>query len=110
AGWPDLDSRSHRERGAEQFELLSEELRRCPRKLRSMDDWHAVLIELNEDRPATPEAMRVGYEEWTAKARAFLVERELVSFPDGEVCSVEPSPPFQRPVIAVASYQNPPAF
>ena len=106
----DLDARALRERGREQVELLSEELRRCARELRSTDDWHSVLIELNADRPATPEAMRVGYEEWTAKARAFLVERELVSFPDGEVCSVEPSPPFQRPVIAVASYQNPPAF
>jgi uncharacterized protein (DUF885 family) len=106
----DLDARALRERGREQVVQLTQELRRCARELRSTDDWHAVLIELNKDRPATPEAMRVGYEEWTAKARAFLVERELVSFPDGEFCSVEPSPPFQRPVIAVASYQNPPAF
>jgi uncharacterized protein (DUF885 family) len=106
----DLDARALRDRGRQHVAELSEELRRCAQELRSTDDWHAVLIELNADRPATPEAMRVGYEEWTAKARAFLVERELVTFPDGEFCSVEPSPPFQRPVIAVASYQNPPAF
>lgn len=106
----DLDARALRERGREQLAILSEELSRCARELRSTDDWHAVLIELNKDRPATPEAMRVGYEEWTAKARAFLVDRKLVSFAEGEYCSVEPSPPFQRPVIAVASYQNPPAF
>ena len=106
----DLDARALRERGREQVAELTEELRRCARELRSTEDWHAVLIELNKDRPETPEAMRVGYEEWTAKARAFLVERELVSFPEGEFCSVEPSPPFQRPVLAVASYQNPPAF
>jgi uncharacterized protein (DUF885 family) len=106
----DLDARALRERGREQVAELSEELRRCARELRSTDDWHAVLEELNKDRPQTPEDMRKGYEEWTAKAREYLVERELVTFPDGEFCSVEPSPPFQRPVIAVASYQNPPAF
>ena len=38
------------------------------------------------------------------------MERGLVSFPPDEVCSVEPSPPFQRPVLAVASYQDPPPF
>jgi uncharacterized protein (DUF885 family) len=106
----DLDARALRERGREQVAELSEELRQCARELRSTDDWHGVLEELNKDRPATPEDMRKGYEEWTAKARAYLVERDLVSFPDGEFCSVEPSPPFQRPVLAVASYQNPPAF
>ncbi len=104
------DARSLRELGREQIALLDGELRRCARELRGTDDWHAVLAELNKDRPATPEAMRVGYEEWTARARAFLVERGLVSFAEGEFCSVEPSPPFQRPVIAVASYENPPAF
>ena len=54
--------------------------------------------------------MRVGYEEWTARARAFLHERRLVSFPPGEECAVEPSPVFQRPVLAVASYMMPPPF
>jgi uncharacterized protein (DUF885 family) len=33
-----------------------------------------------------------------------------VSFPAGEECAVVPSPPFQRPVLAVASYQQPPPF
>ncbi len=106
----DLDARSLRERGRQQLEELAGELRRCARDLRGTDDWHGVLAELNKDRPATPEAMREGYEEWTARARAYLAEHGLVSFAPGESCSVEPSPPFQRPVLAVASYQNPPAF
>jgi uncharacterized protein (DUF885 family) len=106
----DVDARGLRERGRSQLAELSEEMRRIAQELRGTDDWHAVLGELNADRPATPEAMRAGYEDWTARARAFLVERGLVSFADGEFCSVEPSPPFQRPVLAVASYQNPPAF
>ncbi len=54
--------------------------------------------------------MRVGYEEWTERARVYLREHGLVSFPDGEECAVVPSPHFQRPVLAVASYMQPPPF
>ena len=51
----------------------------------------------------TPEDMRRGYEDWTERARQFLHDKGLVSFPAGEECAVVPSPPFQRPVLAVAS-------
>jgi uncharacterized protein (DUF885 family) len=54
--------------------------------------------------------MRAAYTEWTERARRFLRERRLVTLPEGEECLVAPSPPFQRPVLAVASYQMPPAF
>jgi uncharacterized protein (DUF885 family) len=54
--------------------------------------------------------MRQAYEVWTARARDFLVDRGLVTLPDGEECRVVPSPVFQRPVLGVASYVTPPAF
>jgi uncharacterized protein (DUF885 family) len=54
--------------------------------------------------------MRLGYEDWTERARVFLRDNRLVSFPAGEECAVVPSPPFQRPVLAVASYMQPPPF
>jgi uncharacterized protein (DUF885 family) len=54
--------------------------------------------------------MRQTYEVWTQRARDFLLERGLVTLPDGERCAVEPSPVFQRPVLGVASYVAPPAF
>ena len=72
--------------------------------------WPAVVEACGENRPATPEEMRDAYAAETERCRAFLVERELVSFVDGERCEVVPSPPFQRPVLAVASYFQPPAF
>ena len=99
-----------RERGKAAYEELAAELTRCARELRGTDDWKAVLDELNEDHPRTPEAMRVGYEEWTERARQYLKEHRLVSFPEGEECAVVPSPHFQRPVLAVASYMQPPPF
>jgi uncharacterized protein (DUF885 family) len=54
--------------------------------------------------------MRRTYADWTERARGFLRTRGLVTLPDGEECQVVPSPPFQRPVLAVASYSSPPAF
>ncbi len=103
-------ARELRERGQAAYDELAVELTRCARQLRGTDDWKAVLDELNEDHPRTPEEMRIGYEEWTEKARVYLREHHLVSFPDGEECAVVPSPPFQRPVLAVASYMSPPPF
>jgi len=105
-----FDARTLRERAREQIAELSELLRQGAQELSGSDDWHAVLLDLNKDRPETPEAMRLGYEDWTERARQFLHDRQLVSFPPGEECSVEPSPPFQRPVLAVASYVAPPSF
>jgi uncharacterized protein (DUF885 family) len=105
-----FDARTLRERGRQQIEELSALLRAGARELTGSEDWHAVLLDLNKDRPMSPEEMRRGYEEWTERARAFLKERSLVSFPAGEECSVEPSAPFQRPVLAVASYVAPPSF
>ena len=106
----DFGARELRDRGQASYDELAQELTRCARDLRDTDDWKAVLDELNDDHPRTPEAMRVGYEEWTERARAYLREHRLVSFPEGEECAVVPSPPFQRPVLAVASYMQPPPF
>jgi uncharacterized protein (DUF885 family) len=104
------DASSLRERGQAAHAALDTEMRALCRTHWGDDDWRARLDLVNADRPDTPEAMRDGYERWTNDARAFLVEHDLVSFPEGESCTVEPSPPFQRPVLAVASYFQPPAM
>lgn len=103
-------ARELRERARAEIDTLTAEMRATAHQISGHEDWHALVLELNHDRPADPEAMRIGYEDWTARARAFLHDKGLVSFPPGEECSVEPSPPFQRPVLAVASYQDPPPF
>lgn len=103
------DTSSLRERGRNAHAALDKEMRELCALHWDDDNWRARLDAVNADRPQSPEEMRDGYERWTAAAREFLVEHDLVSFPDGESCTVEPSPPFQRPVLAVASYFQPPA-
>jgi uncharacterized protein (DUF885 family) len=104
------DALSLRERGRGEYERLAEELRRLALRIDGTDDWPGVLEKLNKDHPETPEAMLASYAEWTERARQFLRERGLVTLPAGEECVVEPSPVFQRPVTAVASYNSPPPF
>ncbi len=103
-------ARELRDRGQAAYDELAAELTRCAQQTGGTDDWKRVLDDLNEDHPTTPEEMRSGYEDWTEKARAYLREHRLTSFPDGEECDVVPSPHYQRPVLAVASYMQPPPF
>ena len=104
------DARALRERGREQYDLLAADLRRLAREIAGTEDWVGLLVKLNKVHAPTPEGMREEYAEWTERARSFLRDTGLVTLPPGESCSVEPSPPFQRPVQAVASYNRPPAF
>jgi uncharacterized protein (DUF885 family) len=99
-----------RERGQRAYDEIDAEMTEVARSIGGDGDWRAVLQSLNSDHPATPEAMRDEYELWTEKARQFLKDHELVTFPEGEECRVVPSPAFQRPVLAVAFYMTPPAF
>ena len=105
-----FDARSLRDVGQAEYDRLDAEMQQLCLDARGTNDWRAVLHEANEDHPPTEEAMRRSYAEWTQKSRVFLGETGLVTLPDGESCSVEPSPVFTRPLIAVASYSGPPAF
>ncbi len=107
----DFDARSLREMGRAEYERLDTEMKALALDARGTDDWRAVLHEANEnDHPPTEEQMRVAYADWTEKSRVFLAKTGLVTLPEGESCSVEPSPVFTRPLLAVASYSGPPAF
>ena len=103
-------TRDLRERGREQYEMLSNEANKIAGQIDGGGTWTEVCERLNRVHAPTPDAMRAEYEEWTQRARSFLVDSGLVTLPPGERCTVEPSPHFQRPIQAVASYNQPPAF
>ena len=103
-------ARELRERGREQYELLTNEANKIASQIDGGGDWVQVCERLNQIHAPTPDAMRAEYEDWTDRARSFLKDSNLVTLPPGERCTVEPSPHFQRPILAVASYNQPPAF
>jgi uncharacterized protein (DUF885 family) len=104
------DAPALRERGRREYDRLADELRQFAQQIEGTDDWPHVLERLNLDHPTTPESMLKTYADWTERARQFLRDRGLVTLRTGEECVVEPSPLFQRPVTAVASYNSPPPF
>jgi uncharacterized protein (DUF885 family) len=72
--------------------------------------WRELIHELAAHHPDSAEQMRQGYADACDHARAFLAERGLVTLPEGEQCLVVASPAFLRPILAVASYVQPPEF
>jgi uncharacterized protein (DUF885 family) len=96
--------------GREAFDTVEQECIAVAKEIDSSSDWRTINKGLTEHHPADPEAMRVAYEQCTARARQFLIDHGLVTLATGEECIVDPSPPFQRPLLAVASYATPPAF
>jgi uncharacterized protein (DUF885 family) len=103
-------TRALRVKGQAAYDELAADMTRRAQELRGTDDFIAVVKTFNDDHPATPEAMLALYREATDAARAFCVEHELVTMPDGEHCEVVPSAPFSRAMLAVAHYMAPPPF
>ncbi len=103
-------TRELRDKGQAAYDDLAADMARRARELRGTDDFISVVKSFNDDHPATPEAMLALYREATDAARAFCVEHELVTMPEGEHCEVVPSAPFSRAMLAVAHYMAPPPF
>ncbi|MFF5212580.1 DUF885 domain-containing protein [Streptosporangium sp. NPDC000396] len=96
-------------RGRAAYDELDARMREVARRLPGgSDGWHAAVTALQDDHAPTLEDMRAEYEAETERAREFVRERGLVTFADGEECLVVPSPEFQRPILSVASYLQPP--
>ena len=103
-------ARGLREHGRAEYAALEAEMRRLTQVIAGHDDWKRLVDELSTDAPPTPQAMREEYADWTARSRAFLAERGLVTLPEGETCTVDPAPVFLRSFLAVAFYIPPPPF
>jgi len=103
-------ARELHEKGLALYDELAADMATRSRDLRGTDDFLSVLRGFNDDHPETPEEMLALYQEATDAARAFCVEHDLVTLPDGESCVVAPSAPFTRSMVAVAHYMQPPPF
>jgi uncharacterized protein (DUF885 family) len=103
-------ARELHEKGLALYDELAADMRARAQALRGTDDFLGVLRGFNDDHPETPEAMLALYQEATDAARAFCLEHDLVTMPEGESCVVAPSAPFTRSMIAVAHYMQPPPF
>ncbi|WP_219513717.1 DUF885 domain-containing protein [Nonomuraea ceibae] len=96
------------EKGKAAWDSLDERMREVSVRVNGSQDWRAAMETLMDDHPATLEEMRAEYEAETLRARDFVRDRDLVTFPEGEECLVLPSAVYSRPVLSVAHYLAPP--
>ena len=73
-------------------------------------DEPTVIDRIKRDHPATFEAALEAYRDVMVRARAHLVENDIVTVPQGERISVIPTPEYVRNVIPFAAYFDPPKF
>ncbi|WP_312888255.1 DUF885 domain-containing protein [Nonomuraea rhodomycinica] len=96
------------EKGKAAWAELDGRMREVARGVNGTTDWRAAMESLMDDHPPTLADMRAEYEAETRRAREFVRERDLVTFPEGEECLVLPSAEYNRPIVAVAHYLAPP--
>lgn len=73
-------------------------------------DEATVIDRVKRDHPPTFEAALEAYREAMLRARAHLIERDLVTVPPDERLTVMPTPTYLRRVIPFAAYFEPPKF
>jgi uncharacterized protein (DUF885 family) len=69
--------------------------------------WPAVTAKLKGNHP-TAQDLLPSYRRELARARAFLVQKDVVAFPPGDDCEVMATPPFERSTITAAYDAAPP--
>lgn len=107
----DFTANELRERGRRVLAELEDEANEIASRVDGPGtSWIEVFNRERSHHPDDFEGLRDAYQNETEKARSYLVEHGLVSFPDDEQCVVEPTPEVLRPILAVASYFSPPAF
>ncbi len=69
-----------------------------------------VIDRVKSDHPATFEAALTAYQDAMRRARAHLIERDLVTVPDDERIDVVETPEYLRNVVPFAAYFSPASF
>jgi uncharacterized protein (DUF885 family) len=106
----DLDADTILEIGWDQLRTNTEARRAAARELDPDADLPSVIERLKADHPATFEDALEGYKDAMRRARAYLIEHDIVTVPDDEVIDVIATPEYLRSVMPFAAYFSPARF
>jgi uncharacterized protein (DUF885 family) len=106
----DLDADAILEIGQEQLRKNHEARRAALRELDPGADEAVAIDRLKSNHPATFEEALDGYRDAMHRARAHLIEHDLVTIPDDEVIDVQPTPEYLRSMMPFAAYMSPARF
>jgi uncharacterized protein (DUF885 family) len=72
-------------------------------------DWTEIIQDIKSDTPA-PENLLQYYREEMSRTREFVLDHDLVSFPEGESLEIIETPPMHRATYPYAAYMMPAPF
>ncbi len=106
----DLDADRILEIGWEQLRRNHEGRKAALRELDHDGDEASLIERLKSDHPATFEEALEAYKDTMRRARAYLLEHDLATIPDGEQIEVIATPEYLRSVMPFAAYFSPARF
>ena len=106
----DLDADAILAIGHEQLRVNLEARRAAAREIDPDADLPSVIDRVKSDGPATFEEALEGYRDVMRRARAYLIEHDIVSIPGDETIEVLPTPEYLRSVMPFAAYFSPARF
>jgi uncharacterized protein (DUF885 family) len=95
--------------GREYIESTLEELRQAAAEIEPGKDWKELIDEFRMDTPSAEDLIDY-YRREAARARQFIVEKNIVSIPEGEKLEFDETPESRRSRLPYAAYVVPAAF
>jgi uncharacterized protein (DUF885 family) len=95
--------------GRELASSLTARLESTAREIDSSRTWHEQIEALKSNHP-TRETLLHTYADEAARARAFVLDKDLVSIPPGEQFEVRPTAPFLRATTPLGHFSRTPPF
>ncbi|MBK6694413.1 MAG: DUF885 domain-containing protein [Myxococcales bacterium] len=92
----------------ETVQKLEEVAHRIDPEVPKEGGWQVVVRRVKGKHPSAAELLPA-YRKEMARARKFLVDKDVVAMPPGDQCDVMDTPPFQRSTVS-AAYDQPPPF
>ena len=105
----DMDSDDLYEFGWEWIDRYERQMVEVAGRIDPEADWTEVLETIKDDHPE-PEGLRQAYDDETMLARRVCLEHDLITFPDGESCTLEWTPGFMRARVPIAQPWVSPVF
>jgi uncharacterized protein (DUF885 family) len=91
------------------FDRTKKQLVDVAKLIDSTKDWKTVLGEAKNHHPSADKLLDE-YKKETARARAFLLKKDLFVIPEGEKLQIIETPAFQRSTVPYAQYFSPAPF
>jgi len=105
----DMDSHQLLEFGQEWIARYERQMEEVAAEIDGGGDWIAGLEKVKDDHPQA-ENLRKAYEDETMLARRHCLEHDLITFPEGERCTLEWTPAFMRSRVPIAQPRVSPPF